>query len=247
MVVIHAWVGTDNFDCYVALVTNLCVSISWDFSTSRIRWTSNHMLHWSHRIVLWSKERKMQGDCSSCTEYKSTITVNWSPALLLFFSPQTCTNEPNKNRMKSRVILSVARNYLQIIIVFLDPVTAPRSHRMPPSLKSRAWQKYGNPIDDCWMGDAEWRKRRKRLADCVVGYAEGTTGGAGGEYYVVNTEEDDLKYPRPGMLRHAVTQVWCCTSYSNRTSCLEASSYKLLLQQERPFWAVSLCTEKCKT
>ncbi|KAL2340810.1 hypothetical protein Fmac_008750 [Flemingia macrophylla] len=64
-----------------------------------------------------------------------------------------------------------------------------------------------NPIDQCWRCDPHWEKNRKRLADCVLGFAKGTTGGKDGKIYVVSDPSDnDLVNPKPGTLRHAVIQ-----------------------------------------
>ncbi|CAL0325794.1 unnamed protein product [Lupinus luteus] len=64
-----------------------------------------------------------------------------------------------------------------------------------------------NPIDQCWRCDPNWEKNRKRLADCVLGFAHGTTGGKDGKIYVVTDSSDnDLVTPKPGTLRHAVIQ-----------------------------------------
>ncbi|KAE8682984.1 putative pectate lyase P59 [Hibiscus syriacus] len=74
-----------------------------------------------------------------------------------------------------------------------------------------------NPIDQCWRCDPNWEKNRKRLADCVLGFALGTTGGKDGEFYVVTDESDDVLDPKPGTLRHAVIQIrplWITFSHS---------------------------------
>ncbi|KAJ1438963.1 Pectin lyase fold/virulence factor [Sesbania bispinosa] len=64
-----------------------------------------------------------------------------------------------------------------------------------------------NPIDSCWRCDENWEKNRKKLADCVIGFGHGTTGGKDGEIYVVDDpSDDDLVSPKPGTLRHAVIQ-----------------------------------------
>lgn len=64
-----------------------------------------------------------------------------------------------------------------------------------------------NPIDQCWRCDPNWANNRKRLADCVLGFAHGTTGGKDGKYYeVTDPSDDDLLNPKPGTLRHAVIQ-----------------------------------------
>ncbi|PPS05847.1 hypothetical protein GOBAR_AA14800 [Gossypium barbadense] len=47
----------------------------------------------------------------------------------------------------------------------------------------------------------------KRLADCAPGFASGTTGGKDGKFYVVTDPSDDSANPKPGTLRHAVTQL----------------------------------------
>ncbi|CAN8266736.1 unnamed protein product [Cochlearia groenlandica] len=64
-----------------------------------------------------------------------------------------------------------------------------------------------NAIDKCWRGDKNWDKNRKKLADCVLGFGRGTTGGKNGPIYTVtDASDDDLLNPRPGTLRHAVTR-----------------------------------------
>ncbi|KAH0913614.1 hypothetical protein HID58_036935 [Brassica napus] len=65
----------------------------------------------------------------------------------------------------------------------------------------------GNPIDDCWRCDRNWHKNRKRLADCGIGFGRNAIGGRDGRFYVVTDPRDDNPVnPRPGTLRHAVTQ-----------------------------------------
>ncbi|KAI4365735.1 hypothetical protein MLD38_021698 [Melastoma candidum] len=65
----------------------------------------------------------------------------------------------------------------------------------------------GNPIDDCWRCDARWYLRRKRLADCAIGFGRNAVGGRDGRFYVVSDPgDDDPVNPHPGTLRHAVIQ-----------------------------------------
>ncbi|XP_022742738.1 probable pectate lyase 13 [Durio zibethinus] len=65
----------------------------------------------------------------------------------------------------------------------------------------------GNPIDDCWRCDPNWYNNRQRLADCSIGFAQGTLGGKGGQIYTVTDSSDhDPANPKPGTLRHAVIQ-----------------------------------------
>ncbi|KAJ7950359.1 Pectate lyase [Quillaja saponaria] len=65
----------------------------------------------------------------------------------------------------------------------------------------------GNPIDDCWRCDPNWHLRRKRLADCGIGFGRNAIGGRDGKYYVVSDpSDDDAVNPKPGTLRHAVIQ-----------------------------------------
>ncbi|XP_056170197.1 probable pectate lyase 8 isoform X2 [Syzygium oleosum] len=65
----------------------------------------------------------------------------------------------------------------------------------------------GNSIDDCWRCDPRWYLRRKRLADCAIGFGRNAVGGRDGKYYVVSDPgDDDPVNPRPGTLRHAVIQ-----------------------------------------
>ncbi|MBA0673454.1 hypothetical protein Goklo_023991, partial [Gossypium klotzschianum] len=44
------------------------------------------------------------------------------------------------------------------------------------------------------------------MADCAPGFAHGTTGGKDGEFYVVTDPIHNGTGPKPGALRHAVTQ-----------------------------------------
>ena len=65
----------------------------------------------------------------------------------------------------------------------------------------------GNPIDDCWRCDPNWETYRQRLADCAIGFGKNAIGGRDGRIYVVtDAANDDPVNPRPGTLRHAVTQ-----------------------------------------
>ncbi|XP_010514446.1 PREDICTED: putative pectate lyase 11 isoform X2 [Camelina sativa] len=65
----------------------------------------------------------------------------------------------------------------------------------------------GNPIDDCWRCDPNWETNRQRLADCAIGFGKNAIGGRDGRIYVVtDPSNDDPVNPRPGTLRHAVTQ-----------------------------------------
>lgn len=65
----------------------------------------------------------------------------------------------------------------------------------------------GNPIDDCWRCEPRWHLRRKRLANCGIGFGRNAVGGRDGRYYVVSDPgDDDPVNPRPGTLRHAVIQ-----------------------------------------
>ncbi|XP_049346546.1 probable pectate lyase P59 [Solanum verrucosum] len=63
-----------------------------------------------------------------------------------------------------------------------------------------------NPIDRCWRCQPNWADNRKRLADCAMGFAKGTTGGKAGEIYVVTDSSDDTSDPNPGTLRYGVIQ-----------------------------------------
>nr|KJB60995.1 hypothetical protein B456_009G334500 [Gossypium raimondii] len=63
-----------------------------------------------------------------------------------------------------------------------------------------------NHVDSCWRCDPDWEKNRKKLADCAPGFARGTTGGKDGQFYVVTDPIDNAVDPKPGTLRHGVTQ-----------------------------------------
>ncbi|CAE6242592.1 unnamed protein product [Arabidopsis arenosa] len=65
----------------------------------------------------------------------------------------------------------------------------------------------GNPIDDCWRCDENWKDNRKNLADCAVGFGRDAIGGRAGEFYTVTDSGDDNPLnPSPGTLRYAATQ-----------------------------------------
>lgn len=65
----------------------------------------------------------------------------------------------------------------------------------------------GNPIDDCWRCDLNWRSHRQALAGCVTGFGRNAEGGKNGPIYVVTRkDDDDPEYPRPGTLRHALSR-----------------------------------------
>ncbi|MBA0776206.1 hypothetical protein Gotri_011229, partial [Gossypium trilobum] len=71
----------------------------------------------------------------------------------------------------------------------------------------RTWTRPITPTQrSCWPCDRDWEKNRKKLADCAPGFARGTTGGKDGEFYVVTNPIDNAADPKPGTLRHAVTQ-----------------------------------------
>ncbi|KAK9052139.1 hypothetical protein SSX86_028767 [Deinandra increscens subsp. villosa] len=64
-----------------------------------------------------------------------------------------------------------------------------------------------NPIDKCWRGKPDWADNRKALAECVMGFAKGTTGGAAGEIYTVTDPSDeDGANPKEGTLRFGAAQ-----------------------------------------
>ncbi|KAH1076037.1 hypothetical protein AAZX31_19G019100 [Glycine max] len=64
-----------------------------------------------------------------------------------------------------------------------------------------------NPIDTCWRCNKNWANDRYRLAKCGKGFGRRATGGLGGPIYVVtDNSDDDMVNPKPGTIRHAVTQ-----------------------------------------
>jgi pectate lyase len=64
----------------------------------------------------------------------------------------------------------------------------------------------GNPIDDCWRCDANWRSHRQALASCAIGFGRNAIGGKNGPIYTVTSNGDDLQNPQPGTLRYGVTR-----------------------------------------
>ncbi|QCD92566.1 pectate lyase [Vigna unguiculata] len=77
-----------------------------------------------------------------------------------------------------------------------------------------------NPIDNCWRCNKDWANDRYQLAKCGKGFGRRAVGGLGGPIYVVNdTSDDDMQNPKPGTIRHAVTQqgpLWITFSRSMR-------------------------------
>ncbi|RVW91186.1 hypothetical protein VitviT2T_026097 [Vitis vinifera] len=75
-----------------------------------------------------------------------------------------------------------------------------------------------NPIDRCWRCRSDWASNRMKLADCVLGFGQKTTGGKGGKIYVVTDPSDnDMVNPKPGTLRHAAIQeepLWIIFAHS---------------------------------
>lgn len=75
-----------------------------------------------------------------------------------------------------------------------------------------------NPIDRCWRCRSDWASNRMKLADCVLGFGQQTTGGKGGKIYVVTDPSDnDMVNPKPGTLRHAAIQeepLWIIFAHS---------------------------------
>ncbi|KAJ9551101.1 hypothetical protein OSB04_015146 [Centaurea solstitialis] len=64
-----------------------------------------------------------------------------------------------------------------------------------------------NQIDKCWRCKPDWAENRKALAQCVKGFAAGTTGGAAGEIYTVtDPSDDDVAKPKEGTLRWAASR-----------------------------------------
>ncbi|KAM0058808.1 putative pectate lyase [Helianthus debilis subsp. tardiflorus] len=64
-----------------------------------------------------------------------------------------------------------------------------------------------NLIDKCWRCKPDWAQNRQELAKCALGFAKGTTGGQGGEIYIVtDPSDDDAANPKTGTLRFGVIQ-----------------------------------------
>ncbi|KQJ94020.1 pectate lyase [Brachypodium distachyon] len=64
-----------------------------------------------------------------------------------------------------------------------------------------------NPIDRCWRCRKDWATDRMRLARCAKGFGQNTTGGLGGQIYIVTDPTDaDVQNPRPGTIRFGVIQ-----------------------------------------
>ncbi|KAJ8759109.1 hypothetical protein K2173_004115 [Erythroxylum novogranatense] len=81
------------------------------------------------------------------------------------------------------------------------------SRRQLPDLQDPSQCQTGNPIDDCWRCDPNWAENRQQLANCAIGFGQGSLGGKGGPIYVVTDSSDhDPANPTPGTLRYGVIQ-----------------------------------------
>ncbi|XP_047321051.1 probable pectate lyase P59 [Impatiens glandulifera] len=90
-----------------------------------------------------------------------------------------------------------------------------------------------NPIDKCWRCRPNWARYRKRLADCAMGFAKGTTGGKYGKFYVVTDPSDnDVQNPRPGTIRHAVIQKVPLWIYFARSMTIKLKQ-ELIMQSDK--------------
>ncbi|KAI9389351.1 hypothetical protein POPTR_008G032700v4 [Populus trichocarpa] len=86
-------------------------------------------------------------------------------------------------------------------------VNASLSRRNLLSIQEKDQCQTGNPIDDCWRCDPNWANNRQRLADCAIGFGQGSLGGRGGQIYLVTDSSDhNPANPTPGTLRYAVIQ-----------------------------------------
>ncbi|KAL3628931.1 hypothetical protein CASFOL_027977 [Castilleja foliolosa] len=93
--------------------------------------------------------------------------------------------------------------YLAIFLISSSSFVA--STRTLQNRRNLGYSEY-NDMDNCWMSH-DWENNRKRLADCAIGWAMGTTGGKEGKYYEVTSNDDNPTNPMPGTLRHAVTRL----------------------------------------
>ncbi|CDY58428.1 BnaC03g71150D [Brassica napus] len=111
---------------------------------------------------------------------------------------------PHQHPFPEHVVLNVQRKLndslsrRNLLTYQQDDATTASSAPIPSCLT-------GNPIDDCWRCDPNWSQNRQRLADCSIGFGQGTLGGKGGRFYLVtDSSDDDAANPLPGTLRHAV-------------------------------------------
>ncbi|KAK4760174.1 hypothetical protein SAY87_023305 [Trapa incisa] len=93
----------------------------------------------------------------------------------------------------------------------------------------------GNPIDDCWRCNPNWRNDAQILADCAIGFGHDALGGKGGQaYYVTDPSDSDPVNPAPGTLRYGVVQaepLWILFSRNmiiNLKYQLPVSSFKTI-------------------
>lgn len=77
----------------------------------------------------------------------------------------------------------------------------------PPKRRGLNECKAVNAIDKCWRCKADWADNRQALADCALGFGQGTTGGKGGDIYEVTDPSDDsVDSPKEGTLRWGATR-----------------------------------------
>ncbi|KAJ6909284.1 pectate lyase 13 isoform X1 [Populus alba x Populus x berolinensis] len=101
----------------------------------------------------------------------------------------------------------LAREKCYLGFLLSGRVNASLSRRNLLSIQEKDQCQTGNPIDDCWRCDPNWASNRQRLADCSIGFGQGSLGGRGGQIYVVTDSSDhNPANPTPGTLRYAVIQ-----------------------------------------
>ncbi|XP_040948642.1 probable pectate lyase P59 [Gossypium hirsutum] len=92
------------------------------------------------------------------------------------------------------------------MITSLGPCSSFLSPKVCWQNKKKGPYEVTNPVDSYWRCDSDWEKNRKNLVNCAPGFARGTTGEKGGEFYVATDPIDNDADCKPGTLRHAVTQ-----------------------------------------
>ncbi|KAF3578633.1 hypothetical protein DY000_02034688 [Brassica cretica] len=87
------------------------------------------------------------------------------------------------------------------------PPHLPTRRRRHDGLGANAFLHHRKPNRRLLRCDPNWSQNRQRLADCSIGFGQGTLGGKGGRFYLVtDSSDDDAANPIPGTLRHAVIQ-----------------------------------------
>ncbi|KAJ9549238.1 hypothetical protein OSB04_021781 [Centaurea solstitialis] len=113
--------------------------------------------------------------------------------------------------MENKHILTLFFTFAFVVLILIatraNANIVELAERVMPARRSLVGCEPTNSIDNCWRCKADWADNRQAMAQCVKGFGAGTTGGAGGDIYVVtDPSDDDVAHPKEGTLRWGVTR-----------------------------------------